>query len=161
MDFLTLLEDNAFAAYLRESLFAYPLLLTAHALGMGFIVGINAAISLRILGFAPGLPLAPMKKFFPLMWIGFWVNAISGFVLLFAFATKNFTDPVFYAKLGFIGLAVVNLRLIGRTSFHNPAPAGTNPWNPKALAAASLVFWAGAILTGRFMAYQFFRFWEH
>lgn len=161
MDFLNVLQESAFAVYLRESLWAYPVLLALHAIGMAFIVGVNAAIDLRILGFAPLLPLEPMKKFFPLMWAGFWANATSGGVLLLAYATKNFSDPVFYAKLGFIVLAVLNLRLLQRKAFHNPTSMDATPLggNVKILAATSLAFWACALVTGRFMAYEFFRFW--
>ena len=38
------------------------------------------------------------------MWAGFWINALSGILLLIAYPTKALTNPLFYAKLVLIGL---------------------------------------------------------
>jgi hypothetical protein len=156
MAFLSSIEHTAFAAWVRESpsLWAYPTILFMHTVGLGFVVGLNAAIDLRILGFAPRLPLAPMEKFYRVIWGAFWINAVSGTALLIADATTKMTNPVFYIKLGFIFLAVVNMVLIRRRVFGNPA-LDLNPISggAKLLAVTSLVFWAGAITAGRLMAY--------
>src|SRR5262245_66499097 len=87
---------------------------------MGVVVGINAGIDLRILGLAPALPLAPMERFFPLLWIGFWVNAFTGVILLAADATTKAMNPDFYVKMGFIALAIINLRMIRNRVFRYP-----------------------------------------
>ena len=91
MDFLVSLEQTAFAAWVRESssLWAYPTILILHTIGLAFLVGINAAIDLRIAGFGSGEPIAPMEKLFPVMWIGFWINAVSGLALTIADATTK------------------------------------------------------------------------
>ena len=121
---------------------------------MGVVVGINAGIDLRILGLAPALPLAPMEKFFPLLWIGFWVNAVTGAILLAADATTKMTNPDFYVKMVFIGLAVVNLQMLRKRVFRDPlidkAPLSSNA---KILAVLSMIFWLGAITSGRLLAY--------
>ena len=121
---------------------------------MGVVVGINAGIDLRILGLAPALPLAPMEKFFPLLWIGFWVNAVTGTILLAADATTKMTNPDFYVKMVFIGLAVVNLQMLRKRVFRDPlidkAPLSSNV---KILAVMSMIFWLGAITSGRLLAY--------
>ncbi len=77
------------------SLLAYTLFLSLHTIGLAFLVGFNAAIGLRILGVAPGLPLAPMLKFFPFMVAGFSVNAVTGVVLLTTAPTDFLTNVVF------------------------------------------------------------------
>src|SRR5436190_23433160 len=114
MDFLARLEQTGFSTWVRESssIFAFPSILLLHTIGMGVVVGINAGIDLRILGLAPAMPLAPMEKFFPLLWVGFWVNAITGAILLAADATTKMTNPDFYVKMGFIALALINLRML-------------------------------------------------
>jgi hypothetical protein len=57
------------------------------------------------------------------------------------------------AKLGIIVLAVIVLTTIKRSAF-GPNPVSSNPpMSVKALAAASLVLWLAAIITGRYMAY--------
>ncbi len=156
MQFLTWVEGTAFAVWVRESssLWAYPTILFLHTVGLGFVVGLSAAIDLRILGFARRIPLAPMEKFYRVMWAAFWINALSGTALLIADATTKLINPVFYIKMAFIFLAVVNMVLIRRRVFRDPSldlhPIGGAA---KALAVASLVFWAGAITAGRLMAY--------
>ena len=78
--FLVWLEATSFSTWMRESpsVFAFPAILSCHTDGMGLVAGINAALALRILGVAPGVPIREMKRFLPVMWFGFWLNAISG-----------------------------------------------------------------------------------
>lgn len=157
MEFLTWLESLALAVWVRESLslFAYPSILAAHAIGLAFLVGGSAAIDLRLLGFAGDLPLAPMKKFFPVIYAGFWVNAVSGGLLLIASATAMLTSVAFWIKLIFIVLGVVTVLLIKIRVFgdEEALESGTVPKIGRALAIASLAFWVGAIVAGRLTAY--------
>jgi hypothetical protein len=156
MHLLLLAENSAFGSWVRESssLWAYPAILFLHTVGLGFVAGISTAVDLRILGVARKLPLAPMEKFFPVMWLGFWINALSGTALLIADATTKLTNPVFYIKMSFVALAVVNMMLIRRRVFRDPA-IDTVPLASPArwLAATLIVFWMGAITAGRLMAY--------
>jgi len=156
MNFLTSLEQSGFSIWVRESgsLFAFPGILLLHTYGMAVLVGIIAAIDLRILGFAPALQLAPLSRMFPLLWLAFWVNAVTGTILLVADATTKMTNPDFGVKMVFIALAVVSQRLIQKRVFGDPQ-LDKVPFtaNAKALAVASLVFWLGAITAGRLLAY--------
>ena len=125
---------------------------------MGLVAGFNAAIDLRILGIAPRVPLMEMKRFFPVLWTGFWMNAASGVVLLIGYPTKAVTNPVFYAKLTFIALALVYLRLIRNRVFLDPSlDKEPVPRRGRILAVASLACWAGAITAGRLLAYTYVR----
>ena len=109
--FFLWIETTAFSVWVRESLsmFAFPGILTAHTIGMGLVAGINTLVDMRILGVVPKVPLFEMRRFFPVMWFGFWLNAISGVALLIAYPTKALTNPLFYVKLAFIAVAVVLL----------------------------------------------------
>ena len=153
-------ESSALSVWSREStsIFAFPTFLSVHALGMAIVVGLNVAISLRILGVAPRVPLTEMTRFFPLVWVGFGLSAASGTILLIAYPTKALTNPYFYAKLIFVALGVVQLRVIGNTVLRDPN-TDTNPVprRGRILAASSLACWAGAIATGRFLAYTYVR----
>ena len=155
--FLRTIEASGLSVWLRESpsLLAYPAFLAAHTIGMAFLAGPNVAIDLRILGVAPRLPLAPLERFFGLMWLGFAVNLVSGVVLLVAYPTKALTDPVFYVKLGFVVLAVMYMQMI-RNRVFRALPAGDLlVTKGKFLAVASLICWAGAITAGKFMEYTY------
>lgn len=131
-------------------MFAFPFILVVHAWGMGIIAGGNAAIDLRILGFAPRVPLSAMAKFYPIMWFGFVINAISGFLLLVGYPTKALTNPVFYLKLTCIAVGIVLMSWLRRRVVPESKPASGNG---KAFAVLSLIVWAGAIVSGRLLAY--------
>jgi hypothetical protein len=156
MDFLTRIEQAGFSKWVvsSNSLLAFPTILLLHTIGMGVVVGINAGIDLRILGLAPKLPLAPLERFLPLFWIGFWVNAVTGTILLAADATTKAINPDFWVKMVFIALAVINLRLLRNRVLRDPLIDQTPPsTHAKILAVTSLIFWLGAITSGRLLAY--------
>jgi len=131
-------------------MFAFPFILVVHAWGMGLLAGSNAAIDLRILGVARGVPLSAMARFYPVMWFGFVINAISGVLLLVGYPTKALTNPVFYLKIGCIVVGMVLMSWVRRRAF----PRDPNlPGNVRAMAVLSLLVWAGAIVSGRLLAY--------
>jgi uncharacterized protein DUF6644 len=156
MDFLVSLEQSRFSVWVRESgsLLAFPTILLLHTYGMAVLVGIVVVIDLRILGFAPALPLAPLEKFLPMLWVAFWINAVTGTILLLADATTKMTNPDFLVKMAFIACGVIVQRMIEKRVFqreqtaNRPAPANT-----RMLAVASLICWLGAITAGRLLAY--------
>jgi hypothetical protein len=157
MDMLVAIENSALATWIREStsLLGYTGILFGHSIGLALLVGLNAAIDLRLLGFAPRIPVRPLASFFHLMWFGFWVNALSGVALLLASATKMFTNPLFYIKLVFVALAVTNIRWLQKHVFDTSmsSDATTVPEGARLLACTSLAFWTGAIVSGRLTAY--------
>src|SRR5437868_4077693 len=152
MDFLHWLEQTGFSTWVRESpsVWAFPTVLLIHTIGMGLVVGVNAGINLRILGIAPKLPLAPMEKYFPILWTGFWMNAITGVVLVAQDASTKLTNADFYVKMVFIALAVINVQMLRKRVFRDPLVDKQPPsTNVKVLAVTSLIFWLGAITAGR------------
>ena len=155
--FLARLESTGVSVWIREStsVLAFPGILSCHAIGMGFAAGINAAVALRILGVASTVPLGEMRRFLPVMWFGFWLNAASGVALLIAYPTKALTNPLFYVKLALVAsgvwLAKVIDRYLSGVSTGNLPP----PRTPRVLAAVSLGSWAGAIAAGRLLAYTY------
>ena len=149
------LETSALSIWVRESpsVFAFPIILACHTIGMGFLAGMNAAIALRILGFAPGVPLAAAKRVFPVLWAGFWLNAVSGIVLLVGYPTKALTNPVFYFKLLCVALGLVVQTVIRRRLLEDEG-SDVPLWG-KMFAYASLLVWAAVIFSGRFLAYTY------
>jgi hypothetical protein len=150
MEFLVWVEQLPFSTWIRESgsLYGYSLILTLHTIGLALLMGISFALDLRLLGFASETPVAPYERFFPFLWFGFWLNALSGVVLLMADATTKLISPVFYVKMALIALAVWNVSIIHRRMFNGPLPS-----NAKTLAWISIALWAGATTAGRLMAY--------
>ena len=148
------LESSAFSIWMRESdsLFAFPGILAAHTIGLGLLAGLSGALALRLLGVAKGIPPEAFTRFVPLMWIGLWMNVLSGIALLIGYPTKALTNPVFYLKLGLIAAALVILRPIFRRADAR-SPSGLT----RALAAALLIGWVATITAGRLLAYTYTR----
>ena len=151
------LEQTSVSTTLRDSpnIFLYPTILAFHTLGLAFFVGISSAIALRILGVAPSLPLAPFRKLYPVMWLGFFFNAVSGVLLLLIEPTKFLTMVDFYIKLLVIAAAVycnrwIYLRRFKHATTVDPPIAGRE----KMVAVTILVLWAAAITAGRLTAYD-------
>ena len=157
--FLLWLESTDFSTWVRESpsVFAFPAILSCHTVGMGLAAGINGALALRILGAAPGVPLREMKRFFPVMWFGFWLNFVSGVALLIAYPTKALTNPLFYLKLVLVATAIGLVRPISRQVFGDQATTAPPLDRVRRLAIASLLCWAGVITSGRLLAYTYSR----
>jgi hypothetical protein len=155
IEWLASLEQSGFGNWLRESpsIWAYPTVLTLHTLGLGVLVGGNAVLDLRLLGFGKAIPLAPLERLFPIMWIGFWVNALSGVALFIGDATTKGTTWVFLTKLGIIVVGVALLVATRRTVYGRGGAGIVETRTGRVLAAASLAVWFLAIVTGRYMAY--------
>jgi hypothetical protein len=156
--YLQWLESTWLSTTLRDSpnVFLYPTILAFHTLGLAFFVGISSAIALRILGVAPEVPLAPFRKLYPVMWIGFAFNAVSGLLLLVIEPTKFLTMFDFYVKLAAIAGAVYCNRVLYLRRFSSPAAVDPNPLpaRDKRLAVAILFLWAVSITAGRLTAYD-------
>ena len=158
LEFLEAIENSAYPTFVRESpsLAAYTLVLSLHAMGLAVVVGLSAAIALRLLGFAPSIPLPPMQRLFPFMYVGFWVNALSGLALLAANATGMLTNPLFYVKIIFIVGGVLVMRLLRNNVFNDRlASDGSLPPQARTLALASLACWGIALIAGRLTAYPY------
>lgn len=156
-DFLNALQELSFSVWVRESssIWAFPMFLVAHTIGMAIVAGCSVMMSLAFLGFWPRTaPVKPLERLYPVMWAGFWINAFTGVALLVADAATKLTNPDFYVKMAFVFAGVYLLRLTRAKVFGDPqldqAPL---PPGARTLAWASLVCWFGAIVAGRLLAY--------
>ena len=150
------LESTGLSLWLVESptVFAFPMVLALHTVGLGLVAGLNAALDFRMLGVAPHIPVTAFRRFLPIMWFGFWLNAASGVLLLIAYPTKALTNPVFYLKLALIAVAVGILAMLRRRLRGGET---TVTARVKLMAVTSLVCWGGAIVAGRLLAYTYSR----
>jgi hypothetical protein len=152
--FFAWLEGTSFSIWLRESpsIWVFPFVLILHTVGLAFFVGANVAWDVRVLGFSVGIPLDALRRYFLVMWVGFWINALSGVVLLIAYPTKALTNPLFYIKLALIAIGIVLALRIQREVQGVQAQADAPP-RARTLAAASLACWIAVIFAGRLLAY--------
>lgn len=150
------IENSALSDWIRDSpcTCAFPIIVTLHNIGMAFLAGGSIVIDLRLIGFASSMPLKPMARFVPLLWLAFALNAGTGILLLIAYTTKALTNPLFYIKLCLVALALTLVYRIAtdilRASGVDPEPL---PAKARLLAGASLATWVALIAAGRYLAY--------
>jgi hypothetical protein len=149
------IESSALSEWIRgECLCAFPTIITIHTICMGLLAGGSSAIDLRILGFAPGIPLERTLGFLPVLWVAFAVNAVTGTILLIAYPTKQLTNPVFYVKVALIAFAVWLFYRVGKEITHSPeVEQKSMSAKAKLLAVASLASWIALIIAGRLLQY--------
>jgi hypothetical protein len=156
MKFLVYLEDLSFSHWVKEAqtIWAFPMILFVHTFGMSIVAGGAAMLSLVLLGFWPAGPIKPFGRMFPLLWVAFGINAVTGTMMLVADATTRLTSLDFYLKMVFVFTGLFLLIRMRRQVFEDPQLDRVPlPGKAKTLAWASLACWFGAIISGRLLAY--------
>jgi len=138
-----------------SSIWAYPTVLTLHTVGLGWLVGLNTVVNLRLLGVGKRVPFATFERLFPMMWWGFWLNLATGVILFCLDANHKGHQWIFWAKIGSIILAMFLLQSERNYMFRGGECPAVDPVPSKArrYAWASLGLWWIATATGRLMAY--------
>ena len=145
---LARLEETGLSIMMRESGVAFFSVLTLHSLAMGFVVGINLMMALRLLGLMPGVALSRFRAYLPLHW---WFTALiflSGLALLLAYPAKALTNPVFYLKLFALTTGLALLAALQRRITHTD-----NFLHPRVYGSLMISCWVVTLFAGRFLAY--------
>jgi hypothetical protein len=156
MQLMMWVESLSYSAWVRESnsIWAFPMFLFAHTLGMSFVAGGATIICLALLGLWPKTPLRPLERLYPYMMLGFAINAFTGISIFMKDATVYSRNFDLYVKLFFIAVGMVLLLRI-RTQVLRDPDLDNRPITPaaKTLAWATLFCWFAAIIAGRLIAY--------
>ena len=156
------LEALDWTTAIRESPWGYPLLETSHVASVVAFAGLIIMMDLRLVGVAfTHAPLAQIqRRLFSWQMAGFVPSMATG-VLLF------FVDPLRYYGNVFFSVKLVLLALAGGNAlaFHVKTYRRAERWDEDAQAAGtarlagvvSLLFWSGTIVSGRLIAYNWFK----
>jgi hypothetical protein len=141
------IKHGGLAEFVRGSPWAFPTLQSLHFIGMALVVGVVGLIDLRVLGFAPGLPIKPLLGLLPLALLGFAINLITG-AMFFAH------DPYAYAFNQSFRLKMLLILIAGfNAMWFRWGAAAAAPRRAKLAAAVSIALWLGVICAGRFIAF--------
>src|SRR6201982_892586 len=112
------LEGPALGHVMRDSgVWFYGIINLTHILGVATLFGSVVILDLRLLGFWPDAPLAAISRpTTPVAAVGFGIAAVSGAGLLATKATEYIGNPFLHIKIPVIGLALLNVFLIHRSS---------------------------------------------
>jgi Family of unknown function (DUF6644) len=161
LSFCQWLGDTSFSIGIRESTWVYPVIESVHVLSLCVFVGLLVLWDLRLVGITLKRVAVSEVWSWLIPWItlGAALMVISG-VLLFA------SDPVkFYGNIFFrLKAAGLFLALINAIAFHLGVERHLPDWDtaavtPRAARLAggvSIGLWAFIVLTGRFVAYNWF-----
>ncbi len=152
---LASLENSPFSAWVRESLWGWPVALTIHVLGTALVIGFVLIIALRMLGLFETIPYASLSRLFPVIWVAFAIECLSGLVLWLTKPTRYVEDTAFILKITFVivgfGLLVSFYRLLRRQAEVWDA-TGVSPGTIKFVVPTVLV-WCGVLVAARLTAY--------
>jgi hypothetical protein len=155
------LASTSWSIALHESLYMYPLIESTHVLTLGLFVGLAVMLDLRLLGLAlRHVPVSEVTaRLLPWTKAGFVVMVITGALLFYAIPVRSYQSVFFRIKVCMLLLAGLNVWV-----FHARVGRSMTEWDlapvppPAARMAAvvSLVLWAGIVVAGRMIAYNWF-----
>jgi hypothetical protein len=156
-DFFLWIEGLGYSTFVRESgsIWAFPMFLFMHTLGMATMVGGATMIAFALLGLWPSnVPIKPLVKLYPMMWAAFFVNLFTGVSIFLKDANSYGHNTDFYVKLVFVSIGVWLMRRMQKDLATDPQlDKGPVPGRLKNLARLSLFCWFAAIIAGRLIAY--------
>jgi hypothetical protein len=155
------LEGTPVGLLVRESPYAFPILVAIHIVGLTLSVGIVVWWDLRLLGVSMRDSPASVvyRQLMPWAFAGFVVMLASGALLVTGFATAAYGNVYFRAKLVAILLAIVNAFAYHAVTERRIAQWDTSTRAPLPARMAGLIsmaLWAIVILAGRMMSYTLY-----
>ncbi len=151
----------ALSPYLHESFYLYNWIETTHVLTLMLSLGMLFVIDARMLGWwlmnVPASRIA--ERLNKPMWIGFSIMIVTGLLLYIAIPVRTTQSIWFRIKLVLLFAAMLNA--ISFNKWLSTSAAGWDfekvpPKRARLAAGASLCLWAGVIVCGRFIAYDWF-----
>ena len=161
LQFAEWLAASSFSVGLHESFYLYNWIETTHVMTLMLSLGMLAVIDLRMLGVAfANVPASKIaERLDKPMLIGFTIMFITGVLLYTAIPVRTTQSIWFRLKMLLLIAAAINAwlfrgyMLAAKHSWDHEAVA---PRRARVAAGLSLVLWAGVIVTGRFIAYDWF-----
>jgi len=161
LGFCQWLGSTQWSIALHESIWAYPIIESVHVLTLCLFLGLTVMLDLRLLGVTmirtPASEAA--GRLLPWTIAGFAVMVTTGALLFFAIPVKTYLNVFFRLKVAFLILAGVNVAIFQRTIWRTVDRWDAEPVPPlraRMAGGISLVLWAGIVVAGRMIAYNWF-----
>jgi uncharacterized membrane protein len=161
LSFFEWMANTPWSVALRESLYMYPLIESTHVLSLTLFVGLAVMLDLRLLGLTlKNVPVSEMlDRVLPWIKVGFAIMMVTGVLLFYAIPVRNYQNLFFRIKVIMLLLAGLNVWLFHTRVERRIADWDLDPVAPKAArfaAGISLFLWAGIVVAGRMIAYNWF-----
>jgi hypothetical protein len=160
LEWANALQASALAEALRSSRWAYPLVNTAHVLGIALLVGGAVPLNLRLLGLWRSAPLGPLRRvLLRTTDAGLIVAVAFGILLFLARASAYARSGLFITKMLLLAAAILSSTFSRLLSGRQPA-AGAGavdaalPDYLRLTAGVSLALWTAVLVLGRLVGYS-------
>ena len=155
MEFLAPLAETPIARALILSPTFYLLVNAAHILGIAIMFGAILALDLRLLGFAPAVPLAAAAPYLKkLAASGLLIAILTGFCLFSVRPVEYAGNPAFLAKLGLVALGLLNVAVQHSSGIRRAIFTGNISAAVRLSAILSIVIWISAVIAGRWIGFM-------
>ena len=161
LSFCQWLEKTPWSIALHESLWVYPIVESIHVLTLCLFLGTAVMLDLRLLGVTlRRVPVSEVaRQLLPWTATGFVVMVITGALLFYAIPVRTYLNIFFRVKVVMLILSGINVWVFHSTAYRRVAEWDLDPDTPrgaKIAAALSLLLWAGIVVAGRMIAYNWF-----
>jgi hypothetical protein len=161
LGFCDWLANTRWSIALHESTWAYSIVESVHVLTLCLFLGMAVMLDLRLLGVM--MRRAPVsevvRQLLPWMVAGFTLMVISGSLLFYAIPVRTYQSIFFRAKVVMLISAGLNVWIFHSTTYRKVSEWERDPVPPKrarVAAGLSLALWAGIVIAGRMIAYNWF-----
>jgi hypothetical protein len=161
LSFVEWLAQTPASTAMHESIWAFPIVESVHVLGLCLFLGLAVLWDLRLLGVTfREVPASEVNgRLMPWMWAGAVIMVISGIFVFLNDPIRYYNNIFFRIKAVMLVLAVLNAWVFQIGVFRRIADwdrGGRQPLNARMAGIASLVLWAGIVVAGRMIAYNWF-----
>ena len=156
LEFAAWVESTWISKTLFGISWLWPASESLHFIGLCMLIGGAGLLDLRLMGLFRGLAIRHVKALMPWAIGGFLINAVTGTLFLIMQPHLYLTSAVWWAKLGFLGIAGANA-LFFETRLAVPAlamhPDADTSTSMKVIGAVSLLSWFAVMYCGRMLPY--------
>ena len=156
--FLTWLQGTGLASRIRDSLLIFPLLESAHVLGLALVFGTIAVIDLRLLGVA-SIDRSIRRMTSDILkwtWAAFALTALTGSLMFTTNAVVYAHNTAFRVKMVLLVVAGLNVLVFELTAGRTIRAWDQAPKAPpiaRAAATLSLAIWIAVVFAGRIIGF--------
>jgi hypothetical protein len=161
LSFCEWVADTRWSIALHESTWGYSIVESVHVLTLCLFLGMAVMLDLRLLGVTMRRTAASevVGQLLPWTAVGFVLMVISGALLFYAIPVRTFQSIFFRVKMLLLILAGLNVWIFHSTVYRKVTEWNSDPVPPKrarVAAGLSLALWAGIVVAGRMIAYNWF-----
>jgi hypothetical protein len=159
--FVVWLDKTSWSVALHQSIWVYPIIESVHVLTLCLFLGLALMLDLRLVGVSlKRIPVTEVaNRLLPWTVLGFIVMVTTGVLLFYGIPLRTYRNIFFRLKIAMLILAGLNVWYF-HTGIYKKVAVWDMDERPPAKArmagSVSLALWAGIVVGGRFIAYNWF-----